>query len=80
MTESYNRPYQPKIEPEALPNIESQLENSINQCDQLINTLEAKLANIRNKKEGFKQSLDRLRLEKLKQSREGYSNLESESV
>jgi prefoldin subunit 5 len=80
MTESYNQPYQPKIEPEALPNIENQLENSINQCNQLINSLEAKLANIRNKKEGFKQSLDRLKLEKLKQSREGYSNLESESV
>jgi hypothetical protein len=72
--------YQPKIEPEAVDPATEQFEKELKKAQETIKQLEFFTARANQHAENLKMIIANLKLEKLKQSREGYSNLESESV
>jgi hypothetical protein len=80
MTESYTPPYQPKIEPEVIDLLTVQVEKQMKECNETIAKIDILTARLKVQQEGLQMTLNNLKLEKLKQSREGYSNLEVGSV
>jgi hypothetical protein len=80
MTESYTPPYQPKIELEAIDLLTVQVEKQMKECNETIAKINILTARLKVQQEGLQMTLNNLKLEKLKQSREGYSNLEVGSV
>jgi hypothetical protein len=72
--------YQPKIEPEAVDLLTIQVEKQMKECNETIAKIDILTVRLKVQQEGLQMTLNNLKLEKLKQSREGYSNLESESV
>lgn len=72
--------YQPKIEPEAVDLLTVQVEKQMKECNETIAKIDILTVRLKVQQEGLQMTLNNLKLEKLKQSREGYSNLESESV
>lgn len=80
MTESYNQRYQPKIEAEILDPITEQYEIEYQKIINLIQELGQKTQKLKIIKEQMKTRINNAKLEKLKQSREGYTNLEIESI
>ena len=72
--------YQPKIEPEAVDLLTVQVEKQMKECNETIAKIDILTVRLKVQQEGLQMTLNNLKLEKLKQSREGYSNLEVESV
>jgi hypothetical protein len=72
--------YQPKIEPEAVDLLTIQVEKQMKECNETIAKIDILTVRLKVQQEGLQMTLNNLKLEKLKQSREGYSNLEVESV
>jgi hypothetical protein len=72
--------YQPKIEPEAIDLLTIQVEKQMKECNETIAKIDILTVRLKVQQEGLQMTLNNLKLEKLKQSREGYSNLEVESV
>jgi hypothetical protein len=72
--------YQPKIEPEAVDLLTVQVEKQMKECNETIAKIDILTVRLKVQQEGLQMTLNNLKLEKLKQSREGYSNLEIESV
>jgi hypothetical protein len=72
--------YQPKIEPEAIDLLTVQVEKQMKECNETIAKIDILTARLKVQQEGLQMTLNNLKLEKLKQSREGYSNLEVGSV
>ena len=72
--------YQPKIEPEAIDLLTIQVEKQMKECNETIAKIDILTVRLKVQQEELHMTLNNLKLEKLKQSREGYSNLEVESV
>jgi hypothetical protein len=72
--------YQPKIEPEVIDLLTVQVEKQMKECNETIAKINILTARLKVQQEGLQMTLNNLKLEKLKQSREGYSNLEVGSV
>jgi len=72
--------YQPKIEPEVIDLLTVQVEKQMKDCQETIAKINILTARLKVQQEGLQMTLNNLKLEKLKQSREGYSNLEVGSV
>ncbi|MFM7858930.1 MAG: hypothetical protein ACKO96_45145 [Flammeovirgaceae bacterium] len=79
MTENFNQPYQPKIQPEVLDPITEQFEKQLQECNETIQKIETYFKKLKLQQSNLQKMLLDLKLEKLKQSK-NYSNLEIDSV